>query len=123
MLLKGVLNMNACRLVMITWEDSRQPRPSWSYLSDLPESKSVLCTTVGWLLKDEDGVKVVAQSMGDIQSEDGMQASGVMVIPARCVVSVDALIEESVNALVSGQAAVSTPKLPPTLPKLACSDC
>lgn len=82
-----------CPLVMITWEDSRQPLAKWSYISDLPDIRPVKCTTVGWLLKDGDQSKVVAQSMGDIDSEDDMQAGGVMVIPARCVLSIDRLKE------------------------------
>jgi hypothetical protein len=89
-----------CPLVMVTWEDSRQPVAKWSYLSDLPETKPVRCTTVGWLLRNGPDSKVLAQSLGDIDCDDDMQAGGVMVIPARCVLSVVRL-EEAVPVTAS----------------------
>ncbi|MEQ1648433.1 MAG: hypothetical protein ABL898_07600 [Hyphomicrobiaceae bacterium] len=86
-----------CRLVMVTWEDSRQPTSKWTFLSDLPDHTAVKCTTVGWLLKDNDDVKVLAQSMGDIDADE-MQTSGVMTIPARCVIAIKNLEEEATSA-------------------------
>jgi hypothetical protein len=37
----------------------------------------VKCVTVGWLLKDGEDAKSIAQSLGDIESED-MQTGGVV---------------------------------------------
>lgn len=88
-----------CPLVLITWEDSRQPRGAWVYISDLEQPRPVRCVTVGWLLKNEPDAKVVAQSMGDVENDDDMQAGGVMVIPARCILSIDLL--EEVGPLTS----------------------
>lgn len=83
-----------CPLVLIRWEDSRQPTSSWVRLSDLGSDHTpVLCASVGWLIRDTSEVKVLCQSMGDIDCDDDMQASGVMVIPARCVLSVERLEE------------------------------
>ncbi len=93
-----------CPLVMITWEDSRQPISAWTRLSELPECTPVQCVTVGWLLRDGADAKVIAQTMGDIDCDDDMQAGGVMVIPARCVLSVVEL-EEAVHLTASCRAA------------------
>ena len=80
------------RLVMIRWVDSRQPVPTWQYVSDLQERASLQCTTVGWLLRGGDD-KVICQTLGDPADPECMQASGVMTIPARCVVEMISLSE------------------------------
>lgn len=82
-----------CPLVLIRWEDSAQTIPRWQHLSELVPPDIVECATVGWLIRDDDKVKVVAQSIGGINAEDNMQASGVMAIPARCVISIEQLEE------------------------------
>jgi hypothetical protein len=83
-----------CPLVIIRWLDSAQPISAWRHLHDLPHTKPIECATVGWLLKDDDEVKVVCQSVGDLKSPKNAQASGIMTIPARCVLSVERLTEE-----------------------------
>ena len=85
-----------CPLVIIRWQDSAQPLPSWQYLSALPRTRPVECATVGWLLKDDDDIKVVCQSVGDLDNPTNAQASGIMTIPARCVLSIEKLTEEEV---------------------------
>jgi hypothetical protein len=45
-----------CPLVIIRWQDSRQPSGHWRYLSALPDAKPVEVATVGWLLQDDTGV-------------------------------------------------------------------
>ena len=57
-----------CPLVIIRWEDSAQPIPAWRHLSQLPETRAIECATVGWLLKDDDDVKVLCQSVGDLDN-------------------------------------------------------
>lgn len=78
-------------MVIITWEDSRQSDGEWRFLSRLPDFSPVVCKTLGWLLKDGRDVKVVAQTIGDLDANDH-QASGVMVIPTRAVLSVEHLV-------------------------------
>ncbi len=85
--------MGQCPLVIIRWLDSRQPCGQWRYLSALPESKPVEVATVGWLVKDTDDVKVVCQNVGDLGAPEKAQASGIMTIPARCVLSIEKLTE------------------------------
>lgn len=81
-------------LVLIKWEDSRQPTSNWIRLSDLAEhQKPVVCVSVGWLIRDTVEVKVICQNMGDIDREDEMQTSGDHHDPARCVLSIQKLEE------------------------------
>src|SRR3990170_879833 len=85
-----------CPLVIIRWQDSAQPLPSWQYLSALPRTRPIECATVGWLLKDDDDIKVVCQSVGGLDNPKNAQASGIMTIPARCILSIEKLTEEEV---------------------------
>jgi hypothetical protein len=85
--------MAECPLVIIRWLDSRQPCGQWRYLSALPEARPVEVATVGWLLTDTADVKVVCQNVGDLDDPAKAQASGIMTIPTRCVLSVERLTE------------------------------
>ena len=85
-----------CPLVIIRWEDSAQPIPAWRHLSQLPETRAIECATVGWLLKDDDDIKVLCQSVGDLDNAHNAQASGIMTIPTRCVISIERLTEDGV---------------------------
>ena len=78
---------DVCPLVLIRWLDSRRPCSTWRFLVDVGEPKAVECASVGWLLRDN--VKVVCQSVGDLGDPEHTQASGVMTIPARCVLLSD----------------------------------
>lgn len=82
-----------CPLVIIRWQDSGQPIPAWQHLSALNPAKAIECATVGWLLRDDGETKVVCQSVGDLQNPANAQASGIMTIPTRCVISIDGLSE------------------------------
>src|ERR1700722_9014631 len=78
------------RLVLVEWEDSGQPAPQWQWLSDVRISSAVRCHTVGFLIQDDRTVKVVAQNLGDLES-DARQVPGVIRIPARAVTQITAL--------------------------------
>lgn len=84
-----------CRLVIIRWQDSRQPCGQWRYLAALPEQKAVEVASVGWLVKDTADVKVLAQNIGDLAHPENAQASGIMTIPTRCVLSIETLTEDA----------------------------
>lgn len=75
-------------LVLIEWEDSRQPTSSWAYISTMDTAPAVSCVSVGWLVRDNCAVKLLASNLGDIGDADSMQASGVISIPARCIVRI-----------------------------------
>ena len=85
--------MKNCPLVMIQWEDSRRPDPNWVHLSDLDPPEVVKCASVGWLVHDDPTVKALAPNMGDLIEGGSVQASGIIRIPARCVVALVELDE------------------------------
>jgi hypothetical protein len=101
-----------CPLVLVRWLDSRQPSSAWRFLSDLGDPKVVECATVGWLLKDTDEVKVVCQSVGDLGDPDHAQTSGVMTIPARCVVAIERLEEVTSSSRRSFDPAAAKAPMP-----------
>lgn len=98
----GCAMQTDCPLVIIRWQDSAQPISAWKHISDLPRTGPIECATVGWLLKDNDEVKVICQSVGDLHNPHNAQASGIMTIPARCVLSIERLSEEQKATAASG---------------------
>jgi hypothetical protein len=78
---------------MIEWEDSAQPIPGWMYLASFEAPSIVRCASVGWLIHDGADVKALAPNISDLASENSAQISGVIRIPARCVVRVVELDE------------------------------
>lgn len=78
-------------LVLIEWEDSAQPVPGWAFLEAIDDWEVIKCRSVGWLIHDGDDVKALAPNLGDVESENSAQVSGVIRIPARCVVKITQL--------------------------------
>lgn len=89
-------SFNSCPLVLIEWEDSAQPIPSWSYLATFEAPGTIHCVSVGWLIRDDEEMKALAPNMGAIDDENSMQVSGVIQIPTRCVVKVSQLNEPEI---------------------------
>ena len=83
---------------MIEWEDSAQPIAAWSYLASFDAPGTIRCVSVGWLIRDEGGVKAVAPNLGSLQDANSVQVSGVIQIPTRCVVRMTRLAEPSIEA-------------------------
>ena len=88
---------NDCPLVMVSWMDSAQPVSSWSYLESFKPRRPILCASVGWLIQDDKENKAIAPNMGDIGAKGSMQVSGVIRIPACCIVKIKNL-EAPVNS-------------------------
>lgn len=88
---KGVRSMGS--LVMVEWEDSAQPIPAWSYLASFEAPGIIRCASVGWLVRDDEEMKVVAPNMGGLDCESSVQISGAIQIPTRCVLRVTQLKE------------------------------
>lgn len=78
-------------LVLIKWLDSVQPAPDWTWIGGGGEKwgQVVECQSVGWLVYDGEGVKVLAPNRGEICGD--VQVSGVIRIPACCVTSIKVL--------------------------------
>ena len=94
---RNVSRTNACPLVMVEWEDSAQPIPSWSYLSSFDAPGTVRCASVGWLIHDDEEMLALAPNLGALDDENSVQVSGVIQIPARCVVKQTRLLEPSLT--------------------------
>ena len=101
--------MGDCPLVIIRWQDSRQPCGHWRFLSALPETSAVEVATVGWLVKNTADVIVVCQNVGDLAHPEKAQASGIMTIPTRCVLSVERLTvaDGTISSEIAGSAAIA----------------
>ncbi|MGB7815633.1 MAG: hypothetical protein WBL28_04695 [Methylotenera sp.] len=80
-------------LVLIEWEDSRQPIASWQRLSDFSRLEVCKCVSVGFLISDDEEQKVLASNMADIEDKDNIQASGVIHIPSKCVLKITPIAE------------------------------
>jgi hypothetical protein len=80
-------------LVLVDWVDSAQPLPGWRHLDDPPALEVVNCRSVGWLIAEGDGVKMLAPNLGDVGS-DNAQASGFIRIPIAAVTRQVTLREE-----------------------------
>ena len=102
-----------CPLVMVEWEDSRQPSPGWVYLASLDPVDAVRCVSVGWLVEDGIKVKALAPNMGDFSGESSVQVSGVIRIPTRCIVRVVELQEPDVITFSSVSVPSSRPGTKP----------
>ena len=79
------------KLVLIEWIDSRQPEPAWKRISELEEYKIVKCASVGWLVKSDKNIKVLAPNMGDIDDASNLQLSGEIAIPSKAVIKMKTL--------------------------------
>lgn len=80
------------RLVLIEWEDSSQPVPAWQHRDEIKVSV-VRIASVGWLIENGRKVKALAPNVGGLNGAGSPQCSGVIAIPARCVIKITELEE------------------------------
>jgi hypothetical protein len=71
----------------------RQCDGGWIDYLDFDPGKTQICLSVGRLIHDDDCVKVLAGSAMLVGDED-LHISGIIEIPARCVVSIVRLEEK-----------------------------
>ena len=69
-------------LVVVEWADSAQPISHWQWLDEYEANGPILCTSVGYIVHDADGVMSLAPNLGDVMRDRAM-ASGIMRI-AQC---------------------------------------
>lgn len=84
------------RTVAIEWIQPREPTGGWIDYADFDPGKVQVCLSVGRLIHDDDCVKVLAGSAMLVGDED-LWLSGVIEIPARCVVKIVRLEERRVE--------------------------
>ena len=80
-------------MVLLEWEDSRQPTRGWTRVNELGQQSACHCYSVGFLVEDNDKVKVLAASVADV--DDDKQAMGMTVIPTACVLRMTRLTSSS----------------------------
>ena len=78
--------------VAIEWIQPREPDGGWTSYADFEPGKTQICMSVGRLVHDDDCVKVLAGSAMLVGDED-MRLSGIIEIPARCVVRIVRMVE------------------------------
>lgn len=81
------------KLVQVDWVDSRQPTSSWERVGEIQARDYCPCVSVGWLLQDDEKVKVLAANVAD--TGDEMQAMGIVTIPTASVLRVKLLTSSS----------------------------
>jgi hypothetical protein len=86
-----------CPLVLIDWEDSTQPQGLWQWLSEVAMPKVVRCVSAGFLIRSTDQVKTLAPNLGNVDCGEDVQASGLINIPARSILSIKLISEASAS--------------------------
>ena len=84
-----------CPLVLIEWEDSALCEARWQTVADAKRTArgAVRIASVGWLLKDGKRSKTLTANVGGLDGKVGGQCSGLITIPASCILSVKGLVE------------------------------
>ena len=80
------------RTVAIEWIQPREPEGGWTSYADFDPGETQVCLSVGRLIHDDDCVKALAGSAMLVGDED-VWLSGIIEIPARCVVRIVRLEE------------------------------
>jgi hypothetical protein len=81
-------------LILVEWQDSRQPDGGWRWADECEDPASVKCQTVGWLLRETKDALLVVQNLGDVTS-GRMQVSGGTEIARRQVVQISEITASS----------------------------
>ena len=81
------------KLVLVEWEDSAQPTPSWMFLDDAPDLEIIKCMSVGWIINENDNVLMIAPNIGDYESGGGAQGSAFIRIPKSAIIKTASLQE------------------------------
>ena len=72
-------------LVLVELEDSVQASHGWQWLSDANIQNITNCSSVGFLIKDDDEAKVLVANFGDMDTGHE-QVMGLIKIPTRAVI-------------------------------------
>jgi hypothetical protein len=81
------------RTAAIEWIQPREPEGGWTSYADFDPGETQVCLSVGRLIHDDDCVKVLAGS-AMLVGDEHLWLSGIIEIPARCVVRIVRLEEE-----------------------------
>lgn len=67
--------------VVVRWLDAKVPAPGWEDIATMGPLEPLHCTTIGFLLSEDDTAIVLAQTVGE------MEVQGRIVIPRGCIVT------------------------------------
>lgn len=81
------------RTVAIEWIQPREPYGGWTDFEGFEPEPVQTCYSVGRLVHDDDCIKALAGSAMLVGDEERVMLSGVIEIPARCVVRIVRLVE------------------------------
>jgi hypothetical protein len=83
------------RNVAIEWIQPPEPAGGWTDIAHIEPQPVRTCYSVGRLVHDDDCVKILAGSAMIVGDDQHVMLSGVIEIPARCVVRIVRLVEVS----------------------------
>ena len=89
--MKNTKSVEGISLVYIKWIDSRQPGSGWRFLSKGEEWNASIINSVGFLIHEDDSIRVLAQNLSDVEYQD-RQYSGDIVIPKQSVLFMRVLV-------------------------------
>jgi hypothetical protein len=72
------------KMVLVEWEDSVRPLPSWQWVDEYQIPEIVTCISVGYLIAETNDAIAIAPNLGDVTCER-IQASGIIRIPQTAV--------------------------------------
>ncbi len=78
------------KLVMIEWLDSFGCSTTWQELDHESDPEPMACRSVGWLLYDGKGCKVIVPHLAE-PAGGSEQGCGDMTIPTACIKSIQTL--------------------------------
>jgi hypothetical protein len=79
-------------LVYNKWLDSKQPSGNWRFLSSGQEWSATIVNSVGFLIHEDESIRVIAQNLSDEESDGDRQYSGDIVIPKQSVLFMRVLL-------------------------------
>jgi hypothetical protein len=71
-------------MVLVEWEDSARPIPSWEWVDNYQVPAVISCISVGFLIADENSAIALAPNLGDVGHER-IQASGILRVPRSAI--------------------------------------
>jgi hypothetical protein len=74
-------------LVLVEWEDSARPIPSWQWIEDYEMPSTISCLSVGYLIAETEKAIALAPNLGDI-AQPKAQACGIIRIPRRSIIKI-----------------------------------
>lgn len=73
-------------LLCLDWVDSCQPVPGWRFVGEIAPQGPIRVRSVGFLVHRDERTVLLAPNLGNLQSGDALQASGVIEIPVCAIV-------------------------------------